>query len=141
MRKFGLLPLALLLTVAVGCQRPSLNVERSLLRGSGDVSATLVINIVDNQVEVQKEITTYAIAILKWLDKGEIDKQTAAQVAKDLKKIIPAKYWSLIDMAMGALDNVQADPTALLGVNNLKRLKAFFRGVQTGSIAFEVLIK
>ena len=68
------------------------------------------------------------------LDPRQIDKKTAQQVGEDLKKIVPAKYWSLVDMAMDALDNVKADPQAILGKDNVRRLVAFFTGTQTGAI-------
>ena len=121
--------------MVVGCrvQAPSMNVQRSALRSLSDMSATFAIENIKNHAEAQKQIMEYSTAALKWLENGEIDKKTAIEVGKELKKIVPKKYWSFVDMAMDALDNVQADPQAILGKDNVRRLIAFFTGTKIGA--------
>jgi len=127
---------------ATSCIAPSMNVQRSLLRDSGDSGATVYLETVDaaKVATQQAQIEEACEAALKFLDDGKVKDLPIDAVAAEIKKLIPAEYALLVDMAIGAIDT--ADPTVdvskAIGAANVKRIRAALRGAMLGATDYSL---
>lgn len=128
--------LTLTLFLAAGCTPPGLNLQRSILRGSGDAAVTFVLDEVsDKNFDASSaKIKSIIEGVSKFLDGGKVADLTQSQLKDEIQKLVPVKYKSWADqlLAVASATEVDVDKIAKIGKNNILRLRAFLDGTLTG---------
>lgn len=111
--------------LVVGCTPPSMNLQRSLLRDTGDSGITVLLDEtpLEKVDATRAEVKDIGEAILKFLDTGKVYELTRSELAVELKKIVPEKYDVYYDMVMTAISEQQLDVDKI-GQNNVARIRA-----------------
>ena len=121
-----------------GCAPPSLNIQRSVLRGTGDTAVTFVLDEVaeDKLDETSGKIKSIVEGVAKFLEDGKVANLTRSQLSTEILKIVPAKYKNWADqlLAVVSAQDITVDTAKVekIGVNNVLRLKAFLKGALGG---------
>lgn len=125
------------LAFVVGCVPPSMNLQRSALRGAGDTAVTVILDSSSDSSykESLTKIKGIAEAILKFLEDGKVANLTRSQIGVEITKLVPAKYKGWADQLLAAASGtvVDVDKIEKIGVNNIARLKAFLKGTLSGT--------
>ena len=133
MKKFAL---ATLLLIAAGCVPPSMNLQRAALRGGGDTAVTAVLGEVsdENFDDTFGKVKSIVDGVAKFLDDGKIADLTQSQLSDEIMKLVPVKYKAWADQLLAVASGVvvSEDQIAKVGVDNVRRLKAFLKGTKTG---------
>lgn len=132
---------AVALLFLVGCTTAptTLNEERSLLRGLGDLGTTVVLDrAVDrNNLDATKqEITNITQSLINFLDTGDVKNLALSAMKTKLRSLIPTKYQSLLDASLLSmnLNSPDIDLNAKVGANNVYRFRALLQGVLNGTL-------
>ncbi len=129
-------PFLLLPLLSMGCAPGSLNVQRSGLRASGDLSITLFL---DNNPSSKADAKAQASKAMAFLETGGIANLPVTEVSGKLTAIIPLKYKDWVTQAL-AIAVIRANEATVdvskIGEANLARLRAFVRGVVQGADLF-----
>ena len=128
----------IILFSTVGCVPPSLNLQRSVLRGTGDTAVTFVMDEVsDGKVdETLWKIKSIVGALNKFLEDGKVAGLTRSELSTEILKIVPAKYKNWADQLLAVVSSqditVDQEKIVKIGPNNVLRLKAFLKGALKG---------
>lgn len=131
----------LIVLIVSGCTTPlGLNFQRSSLRGSGDMSTTAVLEYTDAaQVPNQKaQIQKYAKELLEFIETGECAKLPIADLDRELKEIVPAEFYFLVDSVIGYIAGKVVDVSGAIGEENVKRIKAGLIGIIMGAEKYDL---
>ena len=135
--------LLVFLTGVVGCSTLSdygtMNVQRSGLRGAGDLSVTVMLDQTkDADVEQLKaEITTFLAAMNVFITTGNIAVLTRTELTNRIIGSVANQYAPWVSMALNAALTT-LNPQAPLGGANKYRLAAFVYGSLTATANYRV---
>lgn len=126
------LPVVLLLAA---CAAPSLNMQRSLLRGSGDVAATAYLD--HNDDVAPRTLVQVAVGVQAFLESGDVSELPLDELKARLAQLIPIRYRAWGEQLLGVIDTQSVDVRGTVGVLNARRLEAFVIGFLRGAEAYE----
>jgi len=134
----ALLIFAVLGVLATGCKGPSMNTQRSALRGTGDVVATVLLERVDAaEVPAKQALALKVIAeVEKALDAEGVPELTLEKLQALMDKV-PGEYRPVADAIMKVVRGVKL-PTDKLGSNNIKRIRAALKGLTSGINGYRI---
>lgn len=117
----------------VGCV-PSINMERSLLRGAGDTSITAVADGTQGSDLQARLVGARAVAttLLAFTNTGGVALLTTAGLRAELLQRVSPDYALLVDQAIAMVSTKHIDVGGAIGVRNVKRVKAYLVGVLRG---------
>jgi len=123
--------IALLFTV--GCNSPSMNLQRSSARDFGDTGITVYLDDRDiNDVDEKKErILAIVMEIENFLNSGEIGQLTINSVKKQINEIVPNEYQNISNMILEYLSGYTV-PTDRIPINVVRNMKATLKGIKVG---------
>lgn len=122
------------LVFVAGCQQPTLNEQRSALRGSADFGSTELIlrkKMTKEDVAMMKEILN---EIEKFINDGQVADLTTGALRTELDKIVAKyapKYQPVVAWVLAAVSGITVD-TQKIGPDNVARIKAALMGAHTG---------
>ncbi len=125
---------------SMGCMTiDSLNVQKSLLRGTGDNGITAVLENQDaNEVdEIVKGVKDICNDVLMFLGSGNISLLTKNQLKNELLDVVLAESADFVNdiVSLVSVTNVDLDT---IGPKNVKRIRAFIKGVIRGADEYKV---
>lgn len=129
MKFLSILPIILSLA---GCG-VGLNIQRSVLRSTGDLGATIYLDeavSAQSAESVRVELLNIFNGVDKFMDTGSVANLSVDKLVIELNKIIPVKYQNYAEKIASHIEvaNVNVDA---IGKNNVKRVKAFLKGAIT----------
>jgi len=136
-----MLIVACVLAMVTGCgSRLGLNFQRSALRGTGDLAVTTQLELTsEGSVENDRaKIKKYAEELLKFLDTGKVKELPLEELDAALRKIVPLEFMFIVDGLLGYIDAQTVDIDGKIGEDNVKRIRAFLRGVIAGAGYYDV---
>jgi len=128
------------LVVASGCVGvDSLNVQRSLLRGTGDGGITTVLENqdADKVAEIADGVKDICNDVLNFIDSGNIGELTKGELKAALLNVVPDGSADFVGDIIGLVSVSNVD-TSQIGARNVKRIRAFLRGVILGADEYDV---
>jgi hypothetical protein len=138
MRIRTMLCAALAISLAGCAFNPSLNLQRSALRGSGDLAATGYLDTVSStSVDVSKaNVMAVAGVFVDVLVNDYVSDMDTTTIGNMIKSRIDPRYYFLVDSMLARCVGVK--PSHAIGDTNRKRLLAFAKGVASGAVEYEV---
>ena len=123
----------------VGCEPPSMNVQRSAARDAGDTGITIYLDgrNVHDLDEKKARILAIAIEIEEFLNTGEVSELTVGALKKQVNKIVPAEYQNLSDTVLEYLSEYSI-PTDKVPAEVVKNIKAALYGIRTGVAEYRI---
>lgn len=117
----------------VGCESPSMNVQRSASRDVGDTGITLYLENEDvNTIENKKaKILLIIQEIENFIDLGEVGNLTVAEIRDRINKIVPAEYQNVSNSILQYLSEFKV-PTDKIPADVVKNIKAVLIGMKVG---------
>lgn len=134
--------LLVLLMGVVGCNTLSdygtMNVQRSGLRGAGDLSVTVMLDQTQaaDVEQLKAEITTFLYAVRGFAETGNIATLTRTELITRLLGEVAGQYTPWVHMAINAALTT-LDPTVSIGEAGRKRLIAFVYGSLTATACYQ----
>lgn len=113
----------------------SLNLQRSALRGSGDVGATAYLDL-NNSANPDK-MKVSAEQMLKFFQTGDVSVFSLNAIKTKLEAIVSAEYVEWVDIALMIVGSQQLNVGQAIGKDNVKRIIAYLTGISTGATKFE----
>ena len=117
----------------------SLNVQKSLLRGTGDSGITTVLeNQSEEKVqEIADGVKTICNDVLNFLDSGNIAGLTVNELKAELLEVVPEGSEDFVNdiLSLVIMQNVDVGS---IGSRNVKRIRAFVKGVIRGAEDYAV---
>ena len=134
-----ILALSVVALLGMGCRAPSMNVQRSGLRGVGDVAATVLLERVpEAAVPVVREKALEVIAQCDAaLSDGVLPGMSLDALKKILDEKVPEQYKPVSDAVLKVVRGIRL-PTEALGENNAKRIRAALVGIKSGVTEYKV---
>ena len=130
---------AVMLICLVGCEPPSMNLQRSAARDAGDTGITAYLD--DRDAHDVDEKKARILAIIKevedFLNEGEIGKLTVGAVRKQVNKVVPPEYQDLSDTILHYLSKFEV-PTDKIPASVVKNIKAALLGVKNGIAEYKL---
>ncbi|MEK6832834.1 MAG: hypothetical protein AABY32_02210 [Nanoarchaeota archaeon] len=122
-----------------GCNMDrSMNVQKSVIRGTGDVSATLVLEktqLVD--VEQRKiQMDKAATIVIETLEKDAIYPMTIDELRAKLRAKLPIEFWSYIDEILAYVERIK--PSEYMSQTVIDRLLAYAKGFKIGTNEYNI---
>jgi len=136
MKKLFLVIVAVFLT---GCEKPSMNMQRSAARGAGDTGITAYLDDRDtNDIDERKaRIIMIVNEVEGFLNEGEIGSLTVDALQKQVNKIVPAEYQDLSDTILEYLSDFET-PTEKIPENVVRNIKEALNGIRTGVYEYKI---
>jgi len=137
MRYLLTIPAVLLLMVS-GCQGPTLNEQRSAIRGTGDLAVTVYLDEFSGDVVTERaEMSEVMDDLYEFTQTGDLAFITKDVLIRKLEAMAPDKYKPLVEQALDyiALQHVNVEK---IGAANVQRLLAFFIGAKQGCTQFTI---
>lgn len=119
-------------TAMTGCAAPSINLQLSSLRSTGDVASTVYLDdrAIDGVPKRQAELKKLAEKIAEFLSTGNAAKLTETKIRDGVLKLVPEAYRSLGESLLESLSKRKLDvDVQVVGAANIARLKAFLHGI------------
>jgi len=123
--------------LAIGCTPPSMNMQRSGLRGICDAGTTAALDAVSEESlpAVQKDIKDTCDALSKFMADGKVADLVYSDFRAAIEKLIPQNLKSYFDAVLAAASTQELD-IGKLGTNNVKRINAAILGVQLANAQY-----
>lgn len=123
----------------VGCESPSMNVQRSASRDVGDTGITLYLENEDiNTIENKKaKILLIIQEIENFIDLGEVGNLTVAEIRDRINKIVPAEYQNVSNSILQYLSEFKV-PTDKIPADVVKNIKAVLVGMKVGISEYQL---
>lgn len=117
-----------------GCRPPGLNVERSALRGGGDLGVTAILDAqpIGKVDTVSTEIREGVAAARKLFDEGTL---TLGAFREKIIALFPSDMQRIAATILSAIEGTRV-PTEKLGPANKKRILAALNGADAGLNAY-----
>ena len=129
---------SLVLCLAVfGCTPPSMNMQRSMLRGGCDAATTVALDSVpvDQLAGVRVDISSTCSALASFMGSGNVSDLTSATVTAKLQELVPERLRPYFSAVLAAVSSQQVN-TAKIGVDNIKRINAAILGVSLANAQY-----
>jgi len=114
-----------------------MNVQRSGLRGAGDLSVTVMLDQTQaaDVEELKAELTTFLYAVKEFIETGDVVVLTRTELTTRLLEEVAGQYTPWAHMAINAALTT-LDPTVSIGEAGKKRLTAFVHGSLTAAACY-----
>jgi len=118
----------------------SLNVQKSLLRGTGDSGVTAVLENQDEEkvAEVVDGVISICQDVLEFLDSGSIAELTRSELKRALLDVVPDGSADFVNDIMSLVSMARIDVDGKIGTRNVKRIRASVIGVIRGADEYSV---
>lgn len=134
MRRFMGMLLVLMALGLASCN-PTMNLQRSGLRGIGDLTA--VVYLERHAVANPLEFREACIKVLDYIDTGAISALPLDKVEAELRRIVPARWAGFVPGIIAAASSRHADLATAIGLKNVQRLRAYVMGLVHGADGYE----
>lgn len=117
----------------VGCESPSMNIQRSASRDVGDTGITLYLENEDVGVVGEKKAKVLLIIqeIENFINNGEIGNLTVGTIRDRINKIVPSEYQNISNTILQYLSEFKV-PTDKIPPTAVKNIKAVLIGMKIG---------
>lgn len=112
----------------------SLNVQRSALRGAGDMTATVYLDRADEPDA--ERVAGIADGLYEFVGTGDLAALPLDVVEDRLCALVPTDYQWLVRQVLAVIVLQDVDVGERIGAANVERIEAFLDGVRTGAIKF-----
>lgn len=134
--------LGLVLACATGCSGiQSLNLQRAGLRAGGDVVVTAYLDAVDADKVVAQhaELDGVVARLNEFLTTGAVHNLAFPALVEAVRRLVPATYAGISEGLLATVQHTEADVNvAVIGPENVARVRAFLDGAATGLRAYIV---
>lgn len=137
MKVCAILPVLVLLMS--GCKLGSVNVQRSGLRGAGDLAVTVMLDMTAeaNVPQLQERIITFLDTVEQFAATGEIALLTRTELTARLLAEVSEKYAPWVQGAISAA-LTYLDARAPIGEKNQRRILAYVKGSRRAVALYDI---
>jgi len=134
-----ILVLFVALIAMAGCESPSMNLQRSAARDSGDTGVTIYLDQRKTEdVDAKKKQTLTIISeIENVLNNQHLGLLTVEKLQAEVKKIVPSEYSSISNTILNFVADMKI-PTEKVPESIIRNIQAFLKGAKVGVTEYEI---
>jgi len=136
----NLLMVAMVMVIGlVGCDAPSMNLQRSAARDSGDTGVTIYLDQRKvEDVDIKKQQTLLIVSeIENILNNQHVGLLTVEKLQAEVKKIVPPEYSSISNAVLNFIVDIKI-PTEKIPEPVIKNIQAFLKGTKMGITEYKI---